>query len=71
MGVVTIEYEQRKLEESALLKLKELFRTCKVVMVDEQECKGDVEGNSYTLFNIKFARNGKVGDNGTELDTQH
>jgi len=59
MSVIMIKYVQKKLEEGALLRLKELFRTCKIVVVNEELCPGDVEGNSYTLFNIKFAHNGK------------
>lgn len=61
MDEIVIRYVEKGLEENVLLKLKELFGTCKVVMVDEQECQGDVEGNGYVLFNVKFMRNGKVG----------
>lgn len=64
MDSIMIEYLQRSLEENTLLKLKELFSSCKVVLVNTEECGDAQEGNGYVLVQMKFARNGKVGGNG-------
>ena len=60
MDKIEIEYLDKGLEENTLLKLKELFASCKVVLVDTEECGDAADGNGYVLVQLKFARNGKV-----------
>ncbi len=63
ISTITIEYEERGLEENLLLRLKVLLQSHRLVVFNEEPCPGSTTSNGYVLVGLKFAYGGKDGLN--------